>query len=84
MAEVRSLPKLDIFSRDLNYDKSAKRLSLNLLDYNLIGYFKLSTRIKQILDEIYSSLQNIKIQRNLDYKKNLTLGKFSEQNIKHC
>ncbi|HEY0089272.1 MAG TPA: hypothetical protein VGB37_10535, partial [Candidatus Lokiarchaeia archaeon] len=64
MASVQTLQKLEIRADKIVYNKSSKRLSVEILGFTFVGHYTKTTTIKTILDEIHESLKQIQIDRN--------------------
>ncbi|MHA1488658.1 MAG: hypothetical protein ACTSRI_03265 [Promethearchaeota archaeon] len=79
MESIQNVSKLEIKNDEIIYDKKSKILSVYILDFIFVGYYKKSTRISKILDDLHASLKDIRLERKniyiLDFK---TLKPISE------
>ena len=64
MASLQTLQKLEIRADKIVYNKSSKRLSIEILGFTFVGHYTKITTIKTILDEIHKSLKHIQVDRN--------------------
>ncbi|MCK4281288.1 MAG: hypothetical protein KAX10_04165, partial [Candidatus Lokiarchaeota archaeon] len=46
------------------YDKSTKIFSVDIFDFKFMGFYKKSTKIRKILDELYTLLIDLPVKRN--------------------
>lgn len=79
MESIQNVSKLEIKSDEIIYDKKSKILSVYILDFIFVGYYKKSTKVGKMLDDLYASLKDIILERKniyiLDFK---TLNPISE------
>ncbi len=64
METLKSVSNLEIPTNKIFYDKKTGVFSAEILDFMFVGTYKKSTRISKILDDIFSSLKEIQIERN--------------------
>ncbi len=65
--KIESINDFSIEIEDINkicYDKSTKIFSADLFDFKFIGLYRKSTKIRKILDEIYTLLIDLPVKRN--------------------
>ncbi len=82
MREVNPLQKFrkfEIPKERFRYDKSTKILSLDIFDFTFIGYYKKSTRLNEVLDDIHATLRDIQLDRKNPSRKS---GILNHQKIK--
>lgn len=63
MALLENVSELEIPTNKIYYDKKSNILSIEILNFTFIGIYKKSTRLSKILDDIYSFLGEININR---------------------
>jgi hypothetical protein len=59
----QTISKLEIPVNKIFYNKDSKILSVEILGFTFIGQYKKSTKIREILDDIFKSLPELKIER---------------------
>ncbi|MEE9574045.1 MAG: hypothetical protein V3W20_13405 [Candidatus Neomarinimicrobiota bacterium] len=64
MESLETISNLEIPIREIRYDKKSKLLSIDILGFAFVGHYKKSTKISEILDDIYSSLEKVRVERN--------------------
>jgi len=64
MKSLKSIPRLEIPTNKIFYDKKTNIFSAEILDFMFVGIYKKSTKIIKILDDIFVSLKEIQIERD--------------------
>jgi len=64
MESLKSISSLEIPTNRIFYDKKTNIFSAEILDFMFVGIYKKSTRISKILDDVFTSLKEIQIERN--------------------
>ena len=64
MESLNSITSLEIPTNKIFYDKKSNVFSAEILGFMFVGTYKKSTRISKILDDIFTSLKEIHINRN--------------------
>ncbi|TET60857.1 MAG: hypothetical protein E3J52_02665, partial [Promethearchaeota archaeon] len=67
MESLKSVSSLEIPTNKIFYDKKANVLSIEILDFMFVGTYKKSTRIVKVIDDIFSSLKEIQLNRSEIY-----------------
>ena len=67
MESAQTISKLEIYVDKMFYNKDTKILSVEFLGFTFIGYYKKSITIGEILDDIFKSLHDVKIERENIY-----------------
>ena len=65
MESLESISSLEIPTNKIFYDKKTKVLSAEILNFMFVGVYKKSTRISKILDDIFASIKEIELSRNM-------------------
>ena len=63
MESSQTIAKIEIPLNKIFYNKDSKVLSIEILGFTFIGYYKKTTTIGDVLDDIYKSLHKIQIER---------------------
>ena len=63
MESLETISKLEIPAKSISYNKKSKLLSIDILGFVFAGHYKKSTKLSEILDDIYSSLEKVKFER---------------------
>ncbi|MFX1392044.1 MAG: hypothetical protein ACFFAH_00585 [Promethearchaeota archaeon] len=77
MESLSTVSKLEIPIGKVLYDKKSKILSIDIFGFVFVGNYKKSSKISEILDDIYASLKKIKFERSNLYfldKNNLKIS----------
>jgi hypothetical protein len=64
MESLKIISSLEIPTNKIFYNKKTEVFSAEILDFMFVGTYKKSTRISKILDDIFASLKEIKVERN--------------------
>ncbi|MFX1257322.1 MAG: hypothetical protein ACFFAN_05660 [Promethearchaeota archaeon] len=64
MESLQTISKIEIAINKILYDKSSKIFSVEIFGFNFVGHYKKSVNINTILNDIYASLGDTKLQRN--------------------
>lgn len=77
--------ELKIPIEKIKYDESSKILSLKIIDYSYVGHYKKSTKIKNVLDDIFKTLSQSAISRTsiciIDFNSNIISEKTKIKNL---
>ncbi|MFW9899631.1 MAG: hypothetical protein ACFFDO_10280 [Candidatus Thorarchaeota archaeon] len=63
MEIVSTISRLEIKIDKILYNKKSKILAVDIFDFVFVGHYNNSTKIDVVLDDIYASLKEIKIER---------------------
>ena len=63
MESLETISKLEIPTTNISYNKKSKLLSIDILGFVFAGHYKKSTKLIEILDDIYSSLEKVQFDR---------------------
>ncbi len=64
METLKSISTLEIPTNKIFYNKKTEVFSAEILDFMFVGTYKKSTKISKVLDDIFTSLKEIQIERN--------------------
>jgi len=64
LESLKSVSSLEIPTNRIFYDNKTSVLSIEILDFMFLGTYKKSTRIGKVLDDIFSSLKEIQLNRS--------------------
>ncbi len=67
MESSQTISKFEIPINKIFYDKKSKRFTVDIMGFTFIGIYKKSTRVSEILNDIYASLIDIQIERKVIY-----------------
>jgi len=67
MESTQIISKFEIPINKIFYDKKSKRFTVDIMGFTFIGHYKKSTRVREILNDIYASLIDIQIERKVIY-----------------
>ncbi len=63
MSTITSNTVIEISTKEIYYDKKNKVISIELPDITFIGHYNKSTKLKKLLDDIYSSMKDSGMNR---------------------
>ena len=78
MESLETISVLAIPVQNMAYDKKAKLLSIDIFGFAFVGHYKNSTKMKEILDDIYSSFEKVGFERSKLFIVNRSLTPISE------
>jgi len=63
LESTQTISKIEIPVNKIFYSKDSKILSVEILGFTFVGHYKKSTKIGEVLDDIFKSLPDVKITR---------------------
>ncbi|MFX1312383.1 MAG: hypothetical protein ACFFHD_07200 [Promethearchaeota archaeon] len=85
MEYLSDISSLEIPTNKISYNEKTNVLSVEILEFMFVGIYKKSTRISKILDDIYTSLGEIQIDRKdicfVDFYTNIKISETDK--LKH-
>ena len=75
MELLQNVAGIEIPTNEISYDKKTKNLSVKILDFIFVGFYKKSVRVSNILDDIFASLGEVPFGREDIYFLDATQNK---------
>jgi len=75
MELLQNVASIEIPTNEISYDKKTKNLSVKILDFIFVGFYKKSVRVSNILDDIFASLGEVPFGREDIYFLDATQNK---------
>ena len=72
MELLQNVASIEIPTNEVSYDKKTKNLSVKILDFIFVGFYKKSVRVSNILDDIFASLGEVPFGREDIYFLDVT------------
>ncbi|MFW9879253.1 MAG: hypothetical protein ACFFG0_39750, partial [Candidatus Thorarchaeota archaeon] len=82
MELVKNVSSIEIPTNKVSYNKKNNVLSIEVLDFMFVGIYKKSARISKILDDLYTSLGQIQIERSNIYFVDFVTGSIISESEK--
>jgi len=72
MELLQNVVNIEIPTNKISYNKKTKNLSVKILDFIFVGFYKKSVRVSNILDDIFASLGEVQFGRDDIYFLDVT------------